>query len=211
MSGVTDQTQYDRLSEDWRHVNNIMWGIPSIAVSIFTGIIVAAYQPDLAGWPRITALGVGSIFLFSITVEIIKKRLLMSAISARLYKLEKNSSEAFPSDTIGLRKEVDNHIKEIKIKNPKATNPDDKDPIYLLFRPSYARQYLGHVVFAAAIVTSILTYSEFVISLKYAWWSYWVGITPVVAISVALVIIRRDVVKKWLKNLWKNRKKVKRK
>lgn len=40
------KTQYDKLSEDWRQSNNILWGIPSVAVSIMVGIIVVAYQPQ---------------------------------------------------------------------------------------------------------------------------------------------------------------------
>jgi cell division protein FtsW (lipid II flippase) len=220
MSGVTDQKQYDRLAQDWRELNNIMWGIPSIAVSIFTGIIVVAYQPDLAGWARIIVLGVGSIFLFAVTVEIIKKRLLMSATSARLHRLEQKSLGPFPSDTEqkslgpfpsdtpGLLEEVDNNLKESKVKNPEATNPDDKDPVYLLFRRSYARQYLGHVVFAAAILTSILTYWEFIKYQNYESWSYLAGISPVVVISVAFVILKLHIIKR-LKEWVKNRKKVK--
>jgi hypothetical protein len=38
-----------------------------------TGVIVATYSPYLEGWPRIAALGVGSLFLFALTIEIIKK------------------------------------------------------------------------------------------------------------------------------------------
>ena len=53
--------QYYRLSQDWRQVHNIIWGIPSIAISIITGVVVAAYTlPE--GWPRIGVLGIGSIF-----------------------------------------------------------------------------------------------------------------------------------------------------
>jgi hypothetical protein len=84
----TLKTQYDRLSEDWRHFNNLLWGIPSVAVSILAGIIVAAYQPSLAGWPRIALLVAGCLFLFAITYEVVKKRLLMNVVSNRLARLQ---------------------------------------------------------------------------------------------------------------------------
>ena len=32
------QAQYDRLAQDWRQVHNIIWGIPTIAITIITGI-----------------------------------------------------------------------------------------------------------------------------------------------------------------------------
>ena len=144
MVSLSDKEQYERLGQDWRQVHNILWGIPSIAISIITGIVVAAYQPYMEGWPRILVLTVGSIFLFSITVEVIKKRVLMNAISARLAKLEKsNGIEPFPTSTPGLIKE--------------ANDPKIRDPLYKIFKMSIARKYLAYVVFVAAILVAILT------------------------------------------------------
>jgi hypothetical protein len=37
------------------------------------GIIVVAYRPELAGWPRFVSLAIGSLFLFGLTIEVIKK------------------------------------------------------------------------------------------------------------------------------------------
>jgi len=191
----------------------MMWGIPSAAIAIITGIIVAAYQPELKGIPQIATLGLGSIFLFALTVEIIKKRLLMNAISGRLYLMER---DGFPFDTPGLKGEfkkyLDKRNSEQDVKNPEnkdpVKNPDKNDPVYCLFKESYARQYLGHVVFAAAILTSILTYWEFIKFYNYESWSYLVGIAPVIAISIAFVIVRKDIIKNLKKRL-KNREKVK--
>lgn len=53
-----------------------------------TEVIVAAYSPYLEGWPRIAALGVSSLFLFALTIEIIKKREHMNAISFLLKDLQ---------------------------------------------------------------------------------------------------------------------------
>jgi hypothetical protein len=190
------QAQYDRLAQDWRQVHNIIWGIPTIAITIITGIILAAYQPPLEGWPRIIALGMGSIFLFALTVEIIKKRLLMNAISARLHHLENKSRlDPFPNSTEGLLEELekDDKGKREKIADDKEEKrPDDKDPVYRLFKWSYARQFLAHVVFVAAIIVSILTYWEFVKYLNYPLWAYLVGIMPVLIISGLIAKIRYD-------------------
>jgi hypothetical protein len=71
--GHTKRTQCDKFANDWRHINTIIWGIPAVAVTIMAGIIVAAYSKELDGWPRIVLLGVGALFLFALTVEVVKK------------------------------------------------------------------------------------------------------------------------------------------
>jgi hypothetical protein len=71
-SNETIKTQYEKLAEDWRRFNSIIWGIPSVAVAIMTGIIVTAYQSELEGWPRFTSLAVGALFLFALAVELSK-------------------------------------------------------------------------------------------------------------------------------------------
>ena len=87
--------QYSKLSDDWRHFNNIIWGVPSVAVAIMTGVILAPYNPDLQGWPRITYLGVGSLFLFALTIELVKKRLHMNAISFLLISWKHKSLDSY--------------------------------------------------------------------------------------------------------------------
>jgi hypothetical protein len=82
------KTQYEKLSEDWRQYNNVLWGIPAIAVSIMAGVVVAAYQTELAGWPRFIVLAVGSFFLFVLTLEVIKKRLHMNVVSHILRRFQ---------------------------------------------------------------------------------------------------------------------------
>jgi len=70
---VTAKIQYNKLAEDWKHINTMIWGVPAVAISIMTGLVFAAYQPQLEGWPRILSLGVGALLLFALTVEVIKK------------------------------------------------------------------------------------------------------------------------------------------
>lgn len=120
----------------------------------------------------------------------------MNAISARLYFLEKDHPKEvhqlkpFPFDTKSLLDEVNKCFEDIQKTRPEIKNPDDHDVVYLLFKWSYARQYLGYEVFVAAILVSILTYWEFVKYLNYQWWTYWVGVTPIAIISVAITKLR---------------------
>jgi hypothetical protein len=119
----------------------------------------------------------------------------MNAISARLDQLEKDS---FPSDTQGLLKEVKEYYEENQ-KTPAykdAKNPDDSDPVYRLFKWSYARQHLGYVVFVAAIIVSILTYWEFIRYLGYTGWAYIAGIIPVVVVSGFFAWFRYKIYRK---------------
>jgi hypothetical protein len=106
--------QYAKLAEDWRQFNTILWGIPAIAVSIMAGIIVVAYQPGLAGWPRFVSLAIGSLFLFALTIEVIKKRVHMNAISDILKELQGPNGLNLKCDFIfpvGISGDVENYWK----------------------------------------------------------------------------------------------------
>jgi hypothetical protein len=81
--------QYERLAQDWRQLHTAIWGIPAVAVGMITGLIVGAYQPELLGYPRIGVLALGSVFLFALTEQVVKKRVLMNAIAAKIYFIEK--------------------------------------------------------------------------------------------------------------------------
>jgi hypothetical protein len=199
LTDISDKEQYDRLTQDWRQIHNVIWGIPSVAISIISAVIIVAYQPQLEGWPRILTLGVGSIFLFSMTVEIVKKRLTMDAISARMQRIEGKKEHQltfgeFPSKTNKLIIELEEAQKQKGKNDPtegrkKKSVEGTRDIPYKLFRLSHARASLTYVLFVAAILASILTYWEFVKYLNYEWWSHLLGITTVVIICI--VIARR--------------------
>ena len=68
--------QYDKLTEDWRYFNNLIWGVPTVAIAIMTGIMIGAYQNLHDGsWERIASLSIGSFFLLALTIEVIKKKI----------------------------------------------------------------------------------------------------------------------------------------
>lgn len=153
------KTQYGELAENWRHFNSIVWGIPTVAVAIMTGVIVAAYQPGLEGWPRFVALGVGAIFLFALTIEVVKKRLHMSVISDILNELQRKGLKlddefVFP---VGLSNDVEGYW--TKSNNQRKEKPD-KDWLFKLLECKKARKYLAYVIFFATIAVAGLAVSD---------------------------------------------------
>jgi hypothetical protein len=176
------KAQYSKLSDDWRHFNTIIWGVPSVAIAIMTGVILVAYNPDLEGWPRITTLSVGSLFLLALTIELVKKRLHMNAISylSRELQVELGIPEdlRFPLGTKSeeIEKSVEESIKNSinrSVKKREASPdyanedpyakerpPDYKDALFMLFQRSYARKYLTYVTFVAAVAVALLSVIE---------------------------------------------------
>jgi hypothetical protein len=67
--------QYNKLSNDWTSFNGLIWAVPAVAVAIMSGMLVVAYHPELDRLPqvRIVILSLGSLFLFALTVEVVKK------------------------------------------------------------------------------------------------------------------------------------------
>ena len=163
--------QYDKLSDDWRHFNTIIWGVPSVAIAIVTGIILAAYRPELEGLPRIIALSIGSLFLFALTIELVKKRLHMNAISFLLNDLQ--VSLGLPKDflfPLGIKqKEIEEAIMrsinkgEEDVKYSKQIPLDFTDNLFKFFQKYYARKYLTYVIFVSAVLVALLSIVEAVL------------------------------------------------
>lgn len=126
--------------------------------------------------------------LFALTVEVVKKRLLMNAISARLQFLERGPKIEFPSSTDDLIDYVDQNVKD---------NLDKKDPVYNLFLWSYARQYLAMVIFVAAILVSLLAEWEFIKDFPYEEWAHVIGIAPITLISIIIAVWRYRKSQEW--------------
>jgi len=183
-SSLNTQTQYERIAEDWRQVHSVLWGIPSVAIDIFTGIVLAAYQPEMEGWQRIVVLSVGSVLLFALTVEIVEKRMFINAISAKIYFLEKQA----PLDPFHIRKlDV---IKIVNKYNEEMKRKPDADIPYRVFKWSHARASLTYVVFLSAILVTALSYWEYVKFLDYTAFSYLSGIIPIIGAGIIIAAIR---------------------
>lgn len=155
--------QYTKLSSDWTHFNTIIWGVPTVAIAIMIGILIGAYQ-NLGNWPlpRIISLSIGSLFLFALTIEVVKKRFHMNVISLLIkdlqVKLGLSEELRFP---LGISNDINKYL-ETRLKNEKGQLADYNDPLFKFFERSYARQYLTYVIFSAAIILAILAEWEFV-------------------------------------------------
>ncbi|HEY7079671.1 MAG TPA: hypothetical protein VH500_08220 [Nitrososphaeraceae archaeon] len=151
-------SQYNKLSEDWRQFNSILWGIPTIAVAIMGGVVVAAFQPGLLGWPRFVLLVVGSFFLFALTIETIKKRVHMDTISDVLNELQGKNGFQLEDDfmfPVGLHKDVETYWDKKCKRHPGVERPPED---WLLRRLKHrgARRWLAYVTFSASIAVAIL-------------------------------------------------------
>ena len=156
---VNITSQYEKLGNDWRAVNQIIWQIPTAAIAITTGIIIAAYQQYLVGLPRIFILIIGSLLLFSLAIESVKKRLHMDAIGVTIDQIETNGKETKGSI-------LKTHFSDTEaydyIKNIKPDYNGDRDFVLRLYKKSHARQALTHVIFYAGVAVSILAILEIV-------------------------------------------------
>jgi hypothetical protein len=185
--------QYNKLAEDWRYFNTLLWGIPSVAIAIMAGIIIAAYQKDVTGWGRIVALGLGSFLLFALTIESIKKRQHMDAISRLLKDLQGSDGLGIPDAftfPVGLSHDIEIYLarklKEDKLKDCEQKHPDK---IFDFFEVFYARKVLTLVVFVSAIVVAGLADYEFVNFFHNQWPQIALGIPVAITIIVPLIIL----------------------
>jgi hypothetical protein len=149
-------------------------------------MLVAAYHPELDRLPqvRIVILSLGSLFLFALTVEVIKKRFHMNVITSLLKDLEAglglDPKFQFPSGT----EDIDNYIEN---KFPENKPDDYSDPVFKFFKMSYARKYLTYVILIAAISLALLAEWEFIKFGNYNIWFYVVGSAVVIVAVTATV------------------------
>jgi hypothetical protein len=183
--------QYDILTEDWRYFNNLIWGVPTVAIAIMTGIMIGAYQNLHEGsWERIASLSIGSFFLLALTIEVIKKRYHMNVISLLLKDLQTElgleKKFQFP---LGISRDIDIYLEKRRIAEKVELADYKHDPLFKFFETSYARKYLTYVIFSAAITLAILAEWEFINHQMIGkWW------TPVIGITVGIVAIIIPVV-----------------
>jgi hypothetical protein len=172
------KTQYDKLSEDWRQLNSMLWQIPSAAVSIFSAIVIVAYQQSLEGWPRFIMLAVSFLFLFALTLEVVKKALYMNVISNRLKNLQKEllklktdtefvntkgiAFDPSPEEVRKLSDIIDTEPSPEEVRKLSDIKPKEKN---ILLRRLHGlalkgREVLAWVIFLASISVAILAGME---------------------------------------------------
>jgi hypothetical protein len=206
---VTDgiKLQYEKLANDWRHFNTIVWGIPTVAVAIMASIVIAAYGVGVEGWPRIASLSLGSLLLFALTIETVKKRLHMNAMSLLLKTLQEDGlklakEHRFPvgisvGDSDDIKKYFDVWEQKQAQKSPEEREkvPDSDDVLFQFFKQVYARKVLTWVVFIAGIVVALLADLEFVLLYykPYEWYAIMIGIVAPLIIFGVLLFKRKKV------------------
>jgi hypothetical protein len=156
--------QYIKLADDWRSFNNLIWAVPTVAIAIMSGMLIAAYRPEFESLPqvRVIILSLGSLFLFTLTVEVVKKRFHMNAITSLLQDLEEGlglkPNFRFPLGTEGIEKYIEGKSNIAANKKP----DDYSDPVFEFFKLAYARKYLTYVILIAAITLALLAEWEFI-------------------------------------------------
>jgi hypothetical protein len=163
-SRFSAELQYNRFSEDWRHVNTILWQLPSIAVSIMAGIVAVAYQ-ILGDWPRILLLSAGSLFMFVLAIAIVRQIVFANTRLRFLQYLEyKSNTKKFPT---GLRDDAEDisYILNDMPTKELTFDPDVQDDLIKFLSKRSSRKWLTYSIFilsillaVAAIVESIYIY-----------------------------------------------------
>lgn len=184
------------------HFNTIIWAVPTIGISIMTGILIGSYS-QIDGLPRIVSLGLGSLFLFALTIEVVKKRLHMNAISYLLKDLQVELGLENSQFPLGVADDIGVFLKS-KLEYEKES-PDHKDPVFEFFRRSYGRQFLTWVLVCAAISLAILAEWKFVNYLTKYYREEW---SIPVAILIGIVAITAPLVYYVYKILRENKKKL---
>lgn len=191
--------QYDKLTEDWRHFNNLIWAVPTVAIAVMTGIMIGAYQNLNQGtWERIASLSIGSFFLLALTIEVVKKRHHMNVISSLLNDLQEElklkKKFQFP---LGISGDIDNYID--KKRNDEGVEFADYkyDPLFKFFAKSYARKFLTYVIFSGAIILAILAEWEFVSHQMIGRWTLVTGATVgIITVTIPVVWYTQEWYKK---------------
>ena len=144
-------TQYNRFAEDWRHVNTIIWQLPSIAISIMGGIVAVAYN-FLEGWPRIMLLSTGSLFMFVLTIVVARQIVFANTRLRFLQYLEyKFHVIIFPTGLHEDQSKIDVELSDMS-REKLTFNPSGGDRIFKFLSGQSSRKWLTYSILILAIV-----------------------------------------------------------
>lgn len=94
-----DEEEYNQISEDWRHRDNLTWQIPSVVAAITGGLIVAAFSIDTMNTIiKPTLLGIGAALSLCLTFalaqnlyyQVASGEALIIIVNAKACKIPKN-------------------------------------------------------------------------------------------------------------------------
>ena len=96
--------EYDQISQDWRHRDNLTWQIPSIIVIIGGALIVAAYgldiSPEYIGIIRPILLGFGTFLSACLTVSLAQNLIYQVGSGEALKKIIKGEGNKIPKNKL---------------------------------------------------------------------------------------------------------------
>ncbi len=143
--------QYSRFAEDWRHVNTIIWQLPSIAISIMGGLVAVAFN-FLEGWPRIMLLSAGSLFMFVLTIVVARQIVFANTRLRFLQYIEsKFNAKVFPTGLHEDQNTIDDILNDIPENRP-TFNPAGGDPVFKFLSRQSSRKWLTYSILILAIL-----------------------------------------------------------
>lgn len=86
-------SQYEQSREDWRHFNDSIWQLPSIAVAIASGILALSYEYVKTPGPRSVILFFGFLICLAFVIALIKHRLFMNERTRNITIIENSWSQ----------------------------------------------------------------------------------------------------------------------
>jgi hypothetical protein len=148
---INVEIQYNRFAEDWRHVNTIIWQLPSIAISIMGGIVAVAYN-FLEGWPRVMLLSTGSLFMFVLTIVVARQIVFANTRLRFLQYLEyKLNAKIFPTGLHEDQNKIDGLLMDMP-RNKLTFNPTGGDRMFKLLSRQSSRKWLTYSILILGIV-----------------------------------------------------------
>jgi hypothetical protein len=95
---IGDEVEYNQISEDWRHRDNLTWQIPSVIVGIGGALIAAAFALDIDPQIRPILLGFGALLSLCLTFALIQNLWYQVGSGEALIKIINGQRNKIPKD-----------------------------------------------------------------------------------------------------------------
>jgi len=95
-----EEVEYQQISEDWRHRDNLTWQIPSIIVVIGSALIAAAFTLNIEPFIRPILLGFGGFLSLCLTYALKENLWYQVGSGEALIKIVKGEINKIPKDEV---------------------------------------------------------------------------------------------------------------
>ncbi len=95
-----DEVEYNQISEDWRHRDNLTWQIPSVIVVIGGALIAAAFTLNIEPCIRPVLLGFGAFLSLCLTFALKENLWYQMGSGEALIKIVKGEINNIPMDKV---------------------------------------------------------------------------------------------------------------